>query len=207
MTVARLGRKQERYEGLRIEEPRIVGIEQERLRGGSREHGVPRHVGPNPARRYLACRDQLRHGFEPEIYDGRFAVMPLEHQSETVSSRLPVASLKWQLVNLGSGEHQLLAGNRDRIDPRDEIGCRLINEVPDAAGLLGSGRDCGCLYCGRAVHRRLQGQRLRFSYLFSDAAMEAKSRRSADPAVAPYEDQGLEHCKISYATGKKNPPD
>src|SRR5450631_1021452 len=44
----------------------------------------------------------------------------------------------------------------------------------------------------------------RFSSLFCVAAM-GKSRRTTDPAVAPCEDHGLEHCYISCAKGMKKP--
>ena len=132
--------------------------------------------------------------------------MPLEHQSETANSRLPVASLKWQLLNLSGGEHQLLAGSRDRIDSRNEIGGPLIDGVPEEAYLVGNRRNCGGLYYRRAVHRRLQGQRLRLAPCFTSRQW----RRNHD--VLPIQPlplvriMGWSIATSVTARARKNPP-
>src|ERR1022692_324987 len=107
--------------------------------------------------------------------------MPLEHQSKAASSRLTIASLKWEFLNLSGGEQQVFGGKGNRTDSRDEIRSDLINSVPD--GAVSNSRSCWD-WCRLGVHHRLLGvDAPRLALWFNVAASRANRRRTSDPAV------------------------
>ena len=133
-----------RYEGVLLEKPIALG-KQKRCLGSRHEYWLSNNFRQDPTP-YLPGPDYLRHCFQSRIDGNYLVVLPVENSSKTASARLPIASFEWQFLYFSGGEKHVLDGDGSRIHSRDQIGCGLINDVPDAACLVGNGRNCGCLY-------------------------------------------------------------
>ena len=171
-----------RYEGVLLEKPLALS-EQKRCLGSRHEYWLRNNLGQDPTP-YLPGPDYLRHCFQSRIDGNYLVVLPVEDSSKTASSRLPITSLKWKFLNLGDGEKHVLDGDGDRIHSRDEIGGVLIQDVPDAACLIGNAQELRVLVL-QALRSIVDSYvNASFSALFCVAASEAKLRRTTAPAVA-----------------------
>src|SRR5450631_3933027 len=170
MTIDRRVFQHKGNEGFRVEE-RLLLREQKRFLCSRQEDDFTDCVGQDPTL-YLPRPDYRPHRFQPSIDRHYLVALPVEKWGNTAKSRLAVTSLKWQLLNFGGGEQQVVGCDAHGIDSHDQIGGGLINGASN--GAVGKSRNCGWLYYRRAVHRRrLQGQRPGFSSLFCVAASRA----------------------------------